>query len=334
MRVVVLIPIMMKLSLLLAIVVLATSSNLRGQAKQSDCVARQYRVVALPLRPAQVNDVHQVAGTTTRHQAGLWSEQSGLRELPLLTGFHNSEAVGLNSAGIITGTLYERSSSEPRAFRSSGNTVSLLEGRRSVAHGIDDSGEVAGEAILPGKTTTGPALWTERSTVSLGGCCGGTATGVNNHGQVIANIYDQAGGYAAFLWDAKEGLKPIGPPQRYSSAIAINDSGHVIVQAFTEAYLYADGKTTLLNLSHDDPSQPRAINNCDVIVGSFGPFADANRAFLWEKSVGFHDLNSLIPADSGWKLEVATSINDHGEIVGWGNHKNDDDAGFLLIPQH
>jgi hypothetical protein len=88
-----------------------------------------------------------------------------------------------------------------------------------------------------------------------------------------------------------------------------------------------------LDLSSRYPSQPRAINNCDVIVGSFGPFADAERAFIWDKSRGFRDLNTGIASDSGWTLESANSINDHGEIVGRGDYKGQDDTGFLLIPE-
>jgi hypothetical protein len=89
-----------------------------------------------------------------------------------------------------------------------------------------------------------------------------------------------------------------------------------------------------VDLSSRYPSQPRAINNCDVIVGSFGPFADAERAFIWDKSGGFRDLNTRIASDSGWTLESANSINDHGEIVGRGDYKGQDDTGFLLIPEH
>ena len=80
------------------------------------------------------------------------------------------------------------------------------------------------------------------------------------------------------------------------------------------------------------PADGRAINNADEVVGAFGPYFDADRAFLWSEKDGFRDLNDLIPANSGWKLQVATGINDQGEIVGFGDHNGDDDVGFLLIP--
>jgi len=43
------------------------------------------------------------------------------------------------------------------------------------------------------------------------------------------------------------------------------------------------------------------------------------------------DLNSQIPSGSGWRLGVATAINDAGEIVGVGRH-NGLQRAFLLEP--
>jgi hypothetical protein len=96
--------------------------------------------------------------------------------------------------------------------------------------------------------------------------------------------------------------------------------------------LYKDGKLVRLDLSAKYPSHAKAINNCDIVVGAFGPFSDAFRAFLWGKNIGFHDLNTLV-ANPEWKLEMATSINNRGEIVGYGDHGSNEDAGFLLVPQ-
>jgi hypothetical protein len=43
----------------------------------------------------------------------------------------------------------------------------------------------------------------------------------------------------------------------------------------------------------------------------------SSRALIWQGKVPV-DLNTLIPADSGWYLQAAYSINDAGEIVGYG----------------
>lgn len=304
-----------------------------AQTNNPTCSTGKYKVIALPLRPAHINEAGQVAGTTASHRAALWTEQSGLHELPLPAGFYNSEATAVNDSGHVTGVVYDRGFSQHRAFTFANDALTLLSGEQSHSYDISDSGQVAGESLLPGKTITGPVLWSENTIQSLGGCCGGSAKRVNKHGDVIGDFYDKNGRYQAFLWTASRGLNPIGPGDRYSSAIALNAQGHVVVQAFSEVFLYRSGNLTRLDLSSQYPSQPRAMNNCDMIVGSFGPFSDADRAFIWEKSHGFRDLNTSIPSGSGWKLESATSINDQGEIVGFGEYKGQDDAGFLLMPE-
>jgi uncharacterized membrane protein len=313
-----------------------------GQGVSTNCLVKHYKVIALPLQPAHINQARQVAGTTSSHRAALWTEQSGLREVPLPPGYFNSEGVAANRSGHLTGVAYDRTFSKHQAFLFANGVVTLLAGEQSRSYSINDADEVVGESLLPGKKTTEPVSWGKSSWVknsltrntirSLGGCCGGSARAVNNHAVAIGDKYDQAGRYEAFSWDPKQGMQSIGPPDRYSSAVAINDHGDIVIQALSDVFLYAGGKLTPVELSTQDPSQPLAINDCDVIVGSYGPFSDVARAFVWQKSSGFRDLNTLIAPNSGWKLESATSINGRGEIVGRGDYQGNDDAGFLLIP--
>ena len=44
------------------------------------------------------------------------------------------------------------------------------------------------------------------------------------------------------------------------------------------------------------------------------------------------DLNTVIPADSGWVLQFADSINDREEIVGFGVNSKGKTHAFLLAP--
>jgi len=316
-----------------AVLLVVSSQSLQGQANSKNCVGEVYKVGGLPLLPAQINDAGQVAGTTPGHRAASWTGQAGLREVPLPVGFSNSEGTGVNNAGHVTGIAYNRIFSEHQAFVFANGVLTLLPGKQSQAYKVNDSDVVAGESLLPGKPGSWPVSWTGNIIQSLGGCCGGSAKGVNENGEAIGDLYDEKGRYHAFLWTPGRGLLLIGPPDRYSSAVAINAPGHVVVQAFSEVFLYGEGSLTRLELSPRYPSQPHAINNCDVIVGSYGPFSDAERAFVWEKSRGFRDLNTYVAPDSGWKLESATSINDRGEIVGRGDYKGQEDTGFLLVPE-
>jgi hypothetical protein len=105
-----------------------------------------------------------------------------------------------------------------------------------------------------------------------------------------------------------------------------------VIQTFPGTLLYSNGQTSRLALAPKTPSYAQAINDCTVIVGAFGPFSDAYRAFIWDHTTGFRDLNTLIPRESGWTLESATGINNRGEIVGRGAPEAQEDGGFLLVP--
>jgi uncharacterized membrane protein len=320
-----------------AILAVAPGCFVMGQTNGGSCIADHYKVAALPLRPVYINEARQLAGTTTGHRAALWTEQFGLRELPLPGGFYNSEATAVNNSGHVTGVVHDRAFSEHRAFTFANDALTLLPGEQSHPYNINDSDEVYGESLLPGKTTTGPVVWIGATIRSLGGCCGGSANGVNNDGEAIGDVYDKNGRIKRFsgprvaVSSLLDRPTVTVPPSR---SMPTDTWWSRAFPRFSSTQAEASlGSLTHLDLSSRYPSQPRAINNCGVIVGSFGPFADAERAFMWNKSGGFRDLNTRIASDSGWTLESANSINDHGEIVGRGDYKGQDDTGFLLIPE-
>jgi probable HAF family extracellular repeat protein len=314
------------------VALLFPASSLLGQAASANCVVPLYKAIALPLRPASIDDAGQVAGTTSDHRAASWSRNTGSRKATLPVGFEDSEGVGNTSSGHLLGIAFDRTYQKHESFIYANGVITLLTGKQTLGHQISEAGVVAGESLVEGKETTEPVLWTNNIIQSLGSCCGGSSKGINQAGEVIGDSYDVQGRYHAFYWSASSGMKLVGPPDRYSSAIAINNRGEVVILSFPEIFLYSAGRLTRLFLSPKYPNHPRAINDCGVIVGSFGPHSDADRAFVWEKSVGFQDLNTRISIDSGWKLESAVSINNRGEIVGIGDFKGEENRGFLLVP--
>jgi uncharacterized membrane protein len=311
----------------------ATASTAHGAAHPSaGCAIGQYTVVAVPLQPAAINDAAQVAGTTASHRAALWTARTGLQELPLPPGFYHSEALAINNRGRVVGIAYDQSFGNHQPFIYSNGVLTMLPGEKARAFHINDSNDIAGESLVAGGQTTQPIVWRGNSIRPLGGCCGGSTRSINDRGEAIGDAYDDQGRYYAYLWTEALGLQRIGPADGFSSAIAINNRGDVVIQAVLRVLLYSGGSSTRLAMSTKYPTHPRAINDCDVIVGSFGPFSDADRAFVWEKSIGFQDLNALVPANVHWKLESATGINNRGEIVGRGDSTGADNGGFMLIP--
>lgn len=323
------------LLLLVLQLVAVLSPLLPAQSSSQSPPAPHYKIVPLPLRPAHISNSGEVAGSMESNRPAVWSTQNGLRRLKPANGFSLGEARASNSKGQVVGSVMTNDESSSRAFLYERGKWVLPSAENSKALAINDVGDVAGQAIVHGKVPSTPVLWSQGTALDLGGCCGGIANALNNRGQVVGHLYDTGGRYRAFLWDQPHGIQFLGPADSFSSAIAINDQGYIILQEFDRGlFLYKNPNTSVQIVTPPKfPAEVRAMNNKNVVVGAYGPFSDANHAFRWDEKNGFVDLNNLIPANSGWKLEAATGINDQGQIVGVGDYKGDDDAGFLLTPE-
>lgn len=322
--------------LLPALLLFLSASGTHGadfSIPQAGCNAHHYRIIELPLLPLALNESGQIAGRTPSRRAGLWSARTGLHELPTPAGFERAEAVAINRSGHLVVMAYDQTLSHHAAFLFTHGRLDPLPGNGVHAFGLNDADVVVGEAVVAAGGPSAPVVWDKGRLKPLGGCCGGTAKGINARGEVVGDIYDAQGRYGAFHGTAAAGIEPLGPVGNFSSAVAVNARATVLVQEFPENFLVSAGASEHLSLSPRFPSRARAFNGCEVVVGSFGPFSDAERAFIWDRSSGFQDLNSLITPGSGWKLEAATGINERGEIIGRGDLAGDDDTGFVLLPE-
>jgi probable HAF family extracellular repeat protein len=308
--------------------VLAAAS---GWQRTSGKTPGNYRVITLPLRPLSISNAGWVSGATYDQRAAVWSSERGIQVIGLPAQFNTSESTSINSQGGAVGTAFTLGSSRRLAFLFRHDKVVVLPGEQSSALAVNDAGDIVGQAKLTNMKAVGPVLWRKEVASDLHVCCSGTARSINGKGQIVGDTYDLQGDYHAFLWSPPQDFRRLETPEeKSSSAIAINDRGQVVVVSFPAGlFLFTDGKSEKLDLP---ASFPRGINNNGIIVGSFGSNPESQRAFIWERDRGRQDLNALIPQDSGWKLEVASSINDRGEVVGWGDHGDAENVGFLLIP--
>ena len=246
----------------------------------------------------------------------------------LKAGFDDIEPTAFTDTDDVVGVIHE-DSGKTRAFSSIHGEFKLLSQAQSTAKAMNNHMGVVGE--LAGA----PVLWRGGQFTRLGGCCGGRVFAINQRDEVAGELNDREGHYGAFVWDDKQGIQKIDVPgARDSTALAINDSSHVLIQSFSPnaIFLREDGKLAPVELSPEYASQPLALNDCNVIVGEYGAASDYYRAFVWDKKNGFRDLNTLIDKTEGWNLEQAVDINARGEIIGTGDHSNEGDEGFLLIP--
>ena len=320
-------------SLCILLTLAAKTQNPPRLAVPNPGAVKRYKIVRLPLQPLGLSESGEIVGKTDSGHPAVWSRQEGLRELPRLDGFPEGQASAINGLGEVVGFVTATNPGRSQAFLYRNGRLVPLAGERSKALAINDAGQIVGESAVRGKIPTTPVLWKDGSVIDLGSCCGGTAVGINRQGFLVGNVYDEQGRYRAFLWDQFHGTHLLGEAGSYSAAVAINDQGHVVVQEFDKGvFLYEPDRSTRVAPSITRALDARGMNNRDSVVGTFTVHADLIHAFIWTKEHGFQDLNDLA-GDSRWMLEVANGINDHGEIVGWGDFDNTEDVGFLLIPE-
>jgi probable HAF family extracellular repeat protein len=263
------------------------------------------------------------------------------RDLGTLDG-RMSQAYRFNDAGDVVG-YSQAAAGEYRAFRYTNGVMTDLGtggGSFSAAMGINRSGHVVAYAEIAGQHTThgvlhdGPTRW------DLGTLDGMRidVVDINDAGHVVGHQYpDHHGGFRrAFRYDgaAVQFLETFGGEA--ITVTDVNERGDVVGYVATargevRAFLFRATRMEDLGiLSGGTQSLAFALNNLGQIVGA----ADAGRggleAVLYSGGV-VHNLNELIPKESGWVLRAARGINDLGQIVGEGMIGGKQEA-FLLTP--
>jgi len=314
---------------------LALSAALAHSATPShECrKVTRYSVIELPFIPKVISSSGAVAGITGLHRAVLWRRQSGLEELSVPEGFKYTDPVAITATGDVLVDAFDAKGHQRGAFAWSNHAFVALAGNQTWARGLGAADTIVGEWVPDGKTATDAVYWKNAVPHSLGLCCGGMLKGANQRGDMVGDAYDDRGHYHAFRWSAASGQHSIDPADAYSSAVAINSARHVLLQVGGAAYLDDTRHLRHLDLSGKFYNSAQALNDCDVVVGAYGPDSEHYRAFQWSGAQGFRDLNSFVPDASGWELQSAAAINNDGEIVGSGELRGAD-RGFLLVPKY
>ncbi|HMA50976.1 MAG TPA: DUF4214 domain-containing protein [Magnetospirillaceae bacterium] len=264
-----------------------------------------------------VNDLGLLAGyenvKSTGQEAALWQKGS-VSLLDAYGGDTNAAAFSINDQGSAVGVSYSFDSNDnfnpTHAVTWKTGTASLLanlagDSGDGAATGINDSGTIVGYSssstlLTDGSEIEHAVMWkngTATALATVNGEVSGYAHGINAGGQMVGSIQFATGSHAA-LWQADGSITDLGTLTGYSWAWAsrINDLGQVVGSVSTA-----------------DPN---------------GSTAGSDHAVLWQSGKAT-DLNTLLPANSGWVLQDALSINDEGQIVGTGT-LNGTAASFLL----
>lgn len=290
-----------------------------------------------------INDSGQVVGDSST-RIGSSSFITGPNGVGMTDLGTNStfDRIGINNSGQVAGTFHYH------AFITGPNGIGITDlgtfgGTQSAATGINDSGQVVGGV---GSVIAGD--WVERGFITGPNGIGMTdlganytyPTGINDSGQVAGSSYSNASGSNhAFITGANGvGMTDLGTlGGNESSATGINNSGQVVGYSFIagDNYYHAFitspngvGMTDLGTLGGNF-SEAYSINNSGDVVGVSEVSFINWHSFIFSHG-GITDLSLLAPVVAdGWTDLVVRSINNNGQMVGFGQHHGNKEA-FLL----
>lgn len=249
-----------------------------------------------------------------------------------------STATAINDAGQVAGHSQVPGDHALEAFLYSAGAITGLGdlgGGYSAAAAINQAGHVVGSS-LTASSQFHAFLYRNGSMTDLGSLGGGysSAFAINDSDMVVGESVLPIGDTRGFIYSGgvMTDLGTLGG--NYSSASAINNAGQVIGTSSTtgdlqyNGFIYSGGVMTDLGTLGGFYSTAYAINDLGQVVGETETGQFVQRAFLWQDGTMI-DLNTLLPANSGWQLNSAQFINNAGRIVGQGT-LNDKPQCFIL----
>jgi probable HAF family extracellular repeat protein len=278
-----------------------------------------------------INASGEVAGAAspTPQHGFVWTASQGMTSLPPLKGNFFGWANGINASGVAVGVSSIKVNGRKQyhgVVWTNGKPLDigvLTANAESVASAINDSGQVVG-AANPGSKLHA-TLWTKATGLQdLGTLPGGdtsAAYAINNVGQIVGASNDSSGITYGFLWSKSTGMRhlPALPGSNYTYANSINLLGQIVGSSnnsnghLRPVLWSASGGIQDLGVLSGDYGIAEAINNNGQVVGT-----ETAGAFIWSQASGMQDLNTRIPANSGWDIFTAAAINDSGQITGYG----------------
>lgn len=282
-----------------------------------------------------INNLGQVAGgadlANGKRHAFLW-QNGTMTDLGTLPGANYSEAWDINNLGVVCGGSSGSGAAWTPFVWDSGTMTQLphLSGvptGDSIALAVNDAGQVVGNS------NNFPVLWENGVTTDLFTTYGLGFTWDISNNHLVAGGRKLVNLVSGVVTD----LGTLGGNS--TAANGVNSAGQVTGGSKREpgtapfhAFLWQSGSMTDISLLGGfDNSSAEAINAFGQVVGIGGWVGSGppDYPFLYVPGVGLQNLETIIPAGSGWSGLSPRDINDAGQIVGYGTI-NGNPRAFLM----
>lgn len=272
-----------------------------------------------------INNSGQIVGEANGH-AVIWNNGT-MTDMGTLGGGNNignpdfSYATDINNSGHVLGnsTGYSSFPGEQSPFMWVDGVMTPLSTFGAGARGfsINDYKQAVGFSTAEG------SAWSYGVNIDSSRAGFMMAFDVNNSGQVVGS-----GWGGAALLSYNESVTVLNP---MTAAFSINDRSQVAgTTADGQAAVWDNGMLTIIGPTYNiygNLTKLLEINNAGQVVGPV--LMNNNSPYFWDNGAGI-DLNSLVDG-TGWIINSAQSINDWGQIVGYGTISGRQEA-FLLSP--
>ena len=245
------------------------------------------------------------------------------------------DPIDINEAGLVIGLFTTRERATPFSWSKDTGFVELalpMPVAFAVAWGLNDCGEIVGEAEVPDAEGGHAVLWHATGEIEDLGTLGGAASrasDINNRGAIVGSSQTtEPGNGEAFIWTRAEGMRSLGTLGGVSShARAVNERDEVVGVSDTAdgSYhgFYWSHATGMLDLGtlERSASDAFAIDDRGLVVGlAGGGLVERGRAFLWSRRRGFQ----VFAGDTD-PIAFARRINRYGWMVGESVHEFEDE---------
>ncbi len=299
--------------------------------------------VTSTLSNLSLNSNGQVSGATESGPSSepiLWT--NGRPSIVNVPNFGIVTASGINDLSEIAG-MFDNPKNEFYGYRFDSKLHVLygLNGSQSTAYAINNRGQVAGSSQVENGATSRAVVWTNDKPRDLGVNAGDAsfATTINNAGEV-AGVYEGLSGSftsGAFTWCGGKTSYLPGLGGASWRAKDVNNLGIAAGVAQISTGISHPVEWDKSGKIHDLGVLPGTLGTEAVAINDYGQAVGTDSISpLLSEAVLYQDgkvidLNTLVPADFGYRLFDALDINDAGQILVAGESKTDSQL-FLLSP--